>query len=212
MPGLEPGQTWADRYAIPLPDSAYAPTSAQIVVGLYDLGDGARLRLPDGADAHALGPLAIAARPAVSYPGLGEVPNPWRQNFANQIELTGYSMDRRTLRPGETLKLMLYWKALDQIPLNYSVFAHVRGEGESLWAGQDAWPQQGAAPTSTWRLGEVIVDTYELTLAADTPRGQHNVEVGLYDGETLVRLQAVADDGRLMDADYVFLSPIRVVP
>ena len=209
---LTPGQTWADRYVIPLPEAAYAPMAAQLVVGLYDLADGARLALPDGVDAYALGPVAITARPPVAYPGLGEVPNPFRQNFANQIELTGYALDRRSLRPGETLTLTLYWTALSEIPINYSVFAHVRGEGETLWAGQDAWPRQGAAPTSTWRVGELIVDSYTLTLSPDTPLGQHNVEVGVYDGETLERLQVIADDGRTSDADYVFLSPIRVTP
>jgi hypothetical protein len=208
---LDPGQTFADRYVIPLPEAAYAPQAAKLVVGLYDLADGARLPLPDGMDAYALGPVDVAARPVVTHAGLGEVPNPWRQNFGNQIELTGYAMDRRSLRPGETLNLTLYWTALDETPVNYSVFAHVRGQGETLWAGQDAWPQQGAAPTSTWRVGEVIVDTYALALAPDTPPGQHNVEVGLYDN-TGLRLQTVADDGRPTDADFVFLSPIRVVP
>ena len=208
---LTPGQTFADRYVIPLPETAYAPKPAQLVVGLYDLTDGARLPLPNGGDAYALAPVTVAARPSLDQPGGGEVPNPFRQNFGNQIELTGYAIDRRRLRPGETLTLTLYWQALDAIPRNYAVFAHVRGEGETLWAGQDAWPQQGAAPTSTWQMGSVIVDTYTLTLADDTPPGQHNVEVGLYDSETLVRLRTVADDGRLNDADYVFLSPIRVV-
>jgi hypothetical protein len=208
---LEPGQTFADHYVIPIPEAAYAPVPAELVVGLYDLTDGARLPLPDGSEAFTLGTVSIAGRPALEHSQAGLVPNPWRQNFANQIELTGYSMDRRSLRPGETLTLTLYWQALDEIPLNYSVFAHVRGEGETLWAGQDAWPQDGAAPTSTWRRGDMIVDTYELTLAADTPPGQHQVEVGLYDGETLERLQVIADDGRPSDADFVFLSPIRVV-
>ena len=208
---LAPGQTFADHYVIPLPEAAYAPLPAELVVGLYDLSDGARLLLAAGGDAFTLAPVGIAARPTVSYRGIGEVPNPWRQNFANQIELTGYALDRRSLRPGETLNLTLYWRALDKIPVNYSVFAHVRGEGEALWAGQDAWPRQGAAPTSAWRAGEVIVDTYALTLAADTPAGQHNIEVGLYDGATLARLRTVTDDGRPTDADFVFLSPIRVL-
>lgn len=208
---LLPGQTFADHFVILLPEAAYAPKSGRLVVGLYDLADGARLPLASGSDAYTLAPVTIAARPALNQPGVGTVPNPWRQNFANQIELTGYAMDRRRLRAGETLTLTLYWQALGPIPRNYSVFAHVRGEGETLWAGQDAWPQQGASPTSTWRMGHMIVDTYRLTLSESTPPGQHKVEVGLYDSETLVRLRAVADDGRPTDADYVFLSPIWVV-
>jgi hypothetical protein len=208
---LTPGQTFADRYVLPIPEAAYAPAEAEIHVGLFDLADGTRLALPDGADSLALAPVSILARQRVTFPGLGDVPNPFRQNFGDQIELIGYDMDRRALRPGDTLRLTLWWRALDAIPANYSVFAHVRGEGETLWAGKDSWPLRGNAPTSTWRMGEVYRDPYELTLQSDTPAGLYDVEVGLYDADG-VRLQVIADDGRPTDADFVFLSRIRVLP
>ncbi|MCC6190502.1 MAG: glycosyltransferase family 39 protein [Anaerolineales bacterium] len=208
---LTPGQTWADAYVIPIPDAAFAPAAAHIEVGLFDLVDGVRLPLADGTDALVLTPVTILARPAVALPGLGEIPNPFGQNFANQIELLGYDMDRRALRPGETLRLALDWRALGPIPANYSVFAHVRGEGESLWAGQDSWPLRGSAPTSTWRLGDVYRDPYELTLQSNTPPGLYDVEVGLYDADG-ARLRVIADNGRVTDADFVFLSRIRVLP
>jgi hypothetical protein len=203
---LRPGQTFADDYVIPLPEAAYGPTAAHIEVGLYDLSDGARLPLLNGADALTLTRLDILAR-------AGEVPNALRQNFGNQIELTGYDMSPRALRPGETLSLTLYWQALAPLHDNYSVFAHVRGEGETLWAGQgqDSWPQKGAAPTSSWEVGQIIPDKYELTLQPDTPTGLYDVEVGLYDSATLERLQLIADDGRPTDADFVYLSKIRVI-
>ncbi|MEP7358284.1 MAG: hypothetical protein ABI847_13645, partial [Anaerolineales bacterium] len=207
---LQPGQTFADSYAIVIPDSAYAPAAATLEVGLYDLTDGARLSLATGGDTQTLAPLTIAARPAEGVPGLGAIPNPIHRNFANQIELAGYDMGGRSLRPGETLTVSLYWRALGPIPVNYSVFVHVRGEGETLWAGQDAWPQQGAAPTSAWRQGEMIVDPYTLTLKPETPPGQYDVEVGLYDGTTGNRLQVIAADGRPTDLDFVYLSRIHV--
>jgi hypothetical protein len=208
---LVPGQTFADRYVIPIPEAAHAPVPAEIRVGVFDLADGTRLALPAGGDSLALAPVSILARERVSFPGLGDVPNPFQQNFGDQIELIGYQMDQRALRPGETLRLTLYWRALAPIPANYSVFAHVRGEGETLWAGQDSWPQGGSAPTSTWRPGEVLADPYDLTLKDDTPPGLYDVEVGLYDADG-VRLRTFGDDGLPTDADFVFLSRIRVVP
>ncbi len=209
---LHPGQTFADQYVIPVPAATYAPAAAYFEVGLYDLQDGTRLPLnslggaapADPADALKLAPLAISARP-------GPMPNALRQNFDNLVELSGYAMDQRALKPGETLTLTLYWQARAPIRPNYSVFTHVRGLGDTLWAGEDSWPQKGAAPTSTWKVGQVITDTYHLKLNADTPPGQYDVEVGLYDGATLQRLQAIAPDGRPTDADFVYLSKIRVV-
>ncbi len=201
---LTPGQTWADAYVIPIPAVAYAPVNARIEVGLYDVLDGARLPLSDGATALTLSPIQLHAR-------AGAFPNPVRQNFGNLIELAGYEMDERALQPGETLHLTLYWRALRPIPDNYAVFTHVRGEGETLWAGQDAWPQKGNAPTALWQVGQIITDTYELTLKPDTPPGQHNVEVGLYGAESLQRLRLLNTEGYPTDADFIFLSKIRVV-
>lgn len=202
---LTPGQTWADEYVIPIPNVAYAPVNARIEVGLYDLLDGARLALGDGTTALTLAPLQLRAR-------ADDLPNPVQQNFGNLIQLAGYEMDDRALRPGETLHLTLYWRALRPIPDNYAVFTHVRGEGETLWAGQDAWPQKGNAPTALWAVGQIITDTYELTLKPDTPSGQYNVEVGLYGAESFQRLRAFNAEGYPTDADFVFLSQIRVEP
>ncbi|MBM2849850.1 MAG: conserved rane protein of unknown function [Anaerolineales bacterium] len=202
---LHPGQTFADRYVIPLPAATYSPAAAQIQVGLYDLLDGLRLPVVGDGDEVTLAPLSIRARP-------GNIPNAVRQNFGNLVQLAGYDMGTRVLRPGETLRVTLYWQALAPIHVNYSVFVHVRGEGESIWARQDAWPQKGAAPTATWRVGDLITDMYELTLKPDTPPGMYDVEVGLYDSSTLKRLQLITDDGRLTDADFIYLSIIRVVP
>jgi hypothetical protein len=207
---LQPGQTFADEYAIVIPDSAFAPASARLEVGLYDLADGARLPLATGGDTEVLAHITISARPVLTVSGLGAIPNPIQRNFANQIELAGYDMGARSLRPGETLTVTLYWRATGSISINYSVFAHVRGDGETLWAGQDGWPQQGAAPTSAWRLGEMIIDPYTLTLKPETPPGQYDVEVGLYDAQTVSRLQVFAADGRPTDLDFVYLSRIHV--
>jgi hypothetical protein len=206
---LRPGQTFADEYVIAIPDVSYAAAAAQIEVGLYDLMDGTRLPLATGGDALFLAPVSVVPRPALSLPGVGVIPNPIQRNFASQIELAGYDLDRRSVRPGETLQLTLYWRAIGPIAKNYSVFAHVRGTGETLWAGQDSWPQHGAAPTSTWRQGVGIRDPYQLTLKPDTPPGQYTIEVGLYDAAG-DRLRLFDPNGVPTDSDFVYLSHVRV--
>jgi len=206
---LAPGEIFADDYVIPIPEVTYSPAPARIEVGLYDLLDGTRLPLTSGEDSLWLAPVSLAARPNVSWPGVGSVPNPIAVNFANQIELIGYDLDRRSGQPGGTVRLTLYWRALGSIAQNYSVFAHVRGQGETLWAGQDGWPQQGAAPTSSWRPGAVIQDPYSLTLKPATPDGQYDIEVGLYDAAG-VRLRVYDSSGLPTDSDFAYLSKIKV--
>lgn len=201
------GRTLADTYVINVSPTTYAPDNASIEIGLYDYNTGERLLIvsgdQSGRDALRLAPLTIAANS-------GDLPNPQALNFGNQIQLAGYEMDRRALASGEALTLTLYWRSITPITTNYSIFAHVRGAGESLWAQADSWPQDGAAPTATWVPGKIVSDIRTLTLKPDTPPGVYDVEVGLYD-ENGNRLQLILPDGRLTD-NFVFLSKIRVLP
>jgi len=203
---LRPGQTWADAYVIPIPAGAYAPGRLRLAVGVYDLRDGVRLPSGAGGDAATFGALELRARPGA------DVPNALRQNLGGLIELSGYAVDQRVLRPGETLTLTLYWRALKAIPRNYSISARVRGEDLTRWAALDAWPRGGGAPTSVWRPGETVADPYPLTLAADTPPGQYFLEVVVYDAETLAPLPLWSADGYPTDGQSVVLSRIRVTP
>lgn len=203
------GRTLADTYVINLSPTTYAPGEADIEIGLYDYNSGERLLIVSGEhaergkDALRLAPLTIAAN-------AGDLPNPQTFNFGNQVQLAGYEMDRRALAPGESLTLTLYWRGLKPMTTNYSVFAHVRGAGESLWAQADSWPQDGAAPTAAWIPGETVSEARTLALKPDTAPGVYDVEVGLYD-EKGNRLQLVLPDGRLTE-NFVFLSKIRVLP
>jgi len=205
---MRPGQTFADDYVVTIPVSAYTPANARIRVGLYDLRDGARLAVSGegfSGNSVTLGALALLDTAQ-------EVRHPIRQNFSNMIELTGYDLHPRLLHAGDTLTVSLAWKALAPIRTDYSVSVRVRDAYLNRWAAQDSWPQQGAAPTSAWRVGELIPDPYQLTLSPDTPPGQYDVEVVVYDATTLKPLRLVTADGRLIDAESVLLSPVRVMP
>jgi len=202
---IHPGQTFADDYVVPIPASAYTPVQMQIRVGLYDLRDGTRLPTSTGGNAVVFGSLEMPRAEEAA-------PNSIRQNFSNIIELTSYDLGPRVLHRGDTLTVTLMWKALAPIKTNYSISVRVRDMYLNRWAVQDGWPRQGAAPTSAWRVGELLPDSYLLTLSPETPFGQHEVEVLVYDSTTLERLRLVTADRRLIDADSVLLSPIRVTP
>lgn len=102
-------------------------------------------------------------------------------------------------RPGDTLVLQVDWQALQPQSEDFKVFVHlVDGQGNVL-AQVDAPPQAGEAPTSGWIPGQVVADTYRLTLPVDAPPGPHRLYLGLYRGETLERLPVAGDDqGRVI--------------
>ncbi len=212
--GLYPTSLWsvgeaiANRYVLRLPETAFAPNQAQLEVGLYDFATGERL-LAYGPNGEPLGDNVRFQEIEILPRAGAEVPNPVHFNFGNRIALIGYDMDRRTASPGETIHLTLYWQALSKMEENYTVFTHVLGEENRIWAQKDSWPQGGDAPTSTWEPGQTIADEYELVIYADTPPDVYDVEIGFYLAETGDRLRIVGEGGRLLD-DRVLLSKVRV--
>ena len=196
----EPGVAFADVYRVHVPETAFAPDSGYIQVGMY-LPGGPRLTTPDGRDAVRLTSVRVIEK-------AGSIPNPMQYSFAGQVALVGYTIDRRVVRPGESLRLTLYWQALSQMEVDYSVFAHVLGAENQVWARSDGWPAAGASPTSSWSPGETIEDVRELTIDPGTPPYLYDVEVGLYvPGAS--PLPVVAEDGHWL-AQRVLLSQVRV--
>jgi hypothetical protein len=197
-----PGAVFADTYRLHVPETTYAPDRGFIQVGLYR-PEGPRLLTGDGRDAVRLEEIVVRGLP-------GAIPNPLRANFGDAITLVGYEMDRRVAMPGETIQLTLYWRAERPLAYDYSVFAHVIGTENQIWARDDGWPVEGNAPTRTWEPGRIVTDTRELTLVPVTPVGFHDVEVGLYGGPDGERLPYLAEDGHWIN-NRVLLSKIRVV-
>jgi hypothetical protein len=71
-------------------------------------------------------------------------------------------------------------------------------------------PGHGAYPTSRWRAGEVIVDDYRLALPADMPRGEYEIEVGMYTVKTGARVRVMDVNGAPMENDRVLFEGITL--
>jgi hypothetical protein len=203
---LTPGQQVRNRYVVQVAGTTYSPTQAELVVGMYSFETGERLHTVDGADAVFLAPISVAREQQTT------IENPVFYNFGNQMALRGYKVVPRRLRPGDTLILTLYWEALADMDIDYTVFTHVRDledPSNRIYAQLDA-PAPGG--TSNWLSGQLVEAVYELQVAADTPASVHEVEVGVYywtPAGALRRLQLRTEDGRLVD-DYLILSKVRV--
>jgi len=210
------GDAIADMYTIAVPFTAFTPSLAQIEVGLYEFDSG-KLLAAYGPQGEPLGDNVRFHRIEVlphegSDPSTGSghsVPNPVRFNFGNQIALIGYAMERRAVKPGEEIHLTLYWEALAEMERDYTVFTHAIGERDRIWAQVDSQPQGGAAPTSTWSQGQILVDEYRLLVEPDTPPGVYDIEAGLYLAATGERLGLLDEAGHWMDS-RVLLTKVRV--
>jgi len=204
-----PGEIVADTYAVPISPTAMTPGEALFAVGLYNLQTGERLPVVDGMG-QPLGDHLRFGRLVLPPRMVEGIPNPVYFNLDNQVALIGYDLDRTSAAPGEAFELTLYWKALRDLDTNYSVFTHVLGAQQSIWAQMDSWPLGGDAPTATWKKGQVIRDPYELVVRPDAPAGVFELEVGMY-GSDAKRLPLLGEGGHVQDV-RILLGNVRIVP
>jgi hypothetical protein len=97
------------------------------------------------------------------------------------------------------LYLNITWQPLQPLTEEWKVFAHLIDSNHHVIAQFDGPPQQGTYPTSQWIPGELIKDSYPLTLPANTPPGPYQVYLGLYNEATGARLPVPGDaEGRVI--------------
>jgi hypothetical protein len=131
--------------------------------------------------------------------------------FASGITLYGYDWSGDTLAPGQTLFLTLYWHAEEDVPGDLTAFAHLGTglDGAPPIGQRDGTPCDGLYPTSQWRPGEVIPDSFAITLPEDAPPGDYPVAIGWYSFPSLERLPLLSADGPLPDQRAI-IGTIRV--
>lgn len=203
-----PGENFADPHMLGLPQTTFTPDTAQLEVGLYERITQRRL-IATTAEGQILGDSARFHTVTIMPAETGQIPNPMHINFNNQIALIGYDLDRRVAKPGETFHLTLYWKALQRMHENYSIFTHLLSESGERVAQMDSWPLRGNAPTSGWKPDAIIEDNYELTLPVDVPLGVYCIHIGIYLAETQQRLWVLDCIGQ-PQSNLVALSRVRV--
>lgn len=125
------------------------------------------------------------------------------------IRLSGYALAGIPAAGGDILQVTLLWQASAQVDVRYNVFVHLLGPGGLLWGQRDSEPGGGLRPTTTWPVGQTIPDRYGITVLPGTPPGTYQLEVGLYDINTGVRL-AVAGDTGIAAGDHLTLGPVPI--
>jgi hypothetical protein len=133
---------------------------------------------------------------------------PVETQFGPAIRFTGYDLPAATLKPGDTLRLNLYWQALAPPDDNYRTFVHLT-DGTRLWAQQDDTPAC-RLPTSVWRTGQHGVGQFRLSLPPEMPLGRYPLIIGLYQADTLARLPITAGADQPGD-DFLWLGDVTVI-
>jgi hypothetical protein len=132
-------------------------------------------------------------------------------NFGGKIGLLGADLASDPIAPGAVLPITLYWQALVEMDVPYTVFVHLLDGDGRVVAGHDGQPVEGTRPTTGWVAGEYVTDLHQVAIPLGLAPGDYVVEVGLYDaGVTTLPRLPLLDDGGQTGADNVIFGPIQV--
>jgi hypothetical protein len=99
----------------------------------------------------------------------------------NRIQLLGWDMPKRVSR-GERFDVTLYYKILQPVGGTWKTLIHIDGPGGRAGIG-DHDPIGGRCPTSTWQLGDYIVDRFTTSAGSGAfPAATYEVWTGFFTG------------------------------
>jgi hypothetical protein len=132
-----------------------------------------------------------------------------REVFADTLWLTSLDLPDKAM-PGDLLPVAFYWRVLYRVSVDYTVFVHVLNQSGEIVAQLDRPPGGGTSPTSTWQVGDTLMDTYPVPLPTDLPVGTYRVRIGLYTWPDLVRAPIRVDG---VDAgDMLMIGEFSITP
>jgi len=123
-------------------------------------------------------------------------------DFGQTALFLGSTIHPEEARPGESVVLTTYWRALSQPEHPLSVMAHlVDGDG-NLVAQDDGM----SLPMEYWAPGDVFVQIHRFDLPPDLPPGFYTPRIGLYALDSMERLPVAQGTDNAL-----YLAPIQVV-
>jgi hypothetical protein len=133
--------------------------------------------------------------------------------FGGELELLGYDLENAPVegagggalraRRGDTLSLVLYWRAVRELDRNLSTFAHLTTSEGAVVAQKDNL-HPANLPTTQWEPDVYVADTHAFVVPAELAAGDYELRVGVYDPQTNMRLET-SEGGR-----FLLLARVRV--
>lgn len=164
-------------------------------------------------------PFRVVAPAYIPRPFLAETDLPADLNRLNwtygdgEIKLIGVKINAQTVRPGERVPVTAYWQALKPMQTNYSVFVHLFGRDYTNVGLMNTYPGLGLRPTSTLQPGQIVADTYPVTVNGGSKAPTRlQVNIGLFNFNEPGRpgIRPVTDAGLHPDSPTV--GQLKLVP
>lgn len=181
--GLYPADLWpsgvivADRFAVRIDPEAETPVLARIFA-----------RVAGGSPGIEVATIRVV--PAEPQRPAGHA----LAEIGENIVITGVTIVPERVQSGQTVDVLVNWYvSVGRPQLDYTTLVHLGQPDEPPLTTGDSPPVSGSYPTSAWRNGEAILDTYRLVIPDDLEPGRYPVWIGLYDPATGERLPVKVD-------------------
>jgi len=122
---------------------------------------------------------------------LSDIANSPDATFGDELRLLGYTVTPSTVRPGDRLRVDLYWKALKPLTANYQAEVGIADAEGWLWSPKhaDRPRDYNSFPSMPeWPLDGYAVDSFEVEVLPGAPPGEYDLVVQVFDRETLAPL------------------------
>lgn len=162
--------------------------------------------------------------------------------LGERIAFLGYSQTPGPWQPGQTVQLTTYWQAQEPVNTDYKLFVHLLDEQGNLIQPYDHYPipldphlpvqdivlnpiyltdrqslpehypATGMVPTSLWRPGSTLVETFTLPLPPDLAPSIYSFALGMYDELSMQRLHltGLPLESEQTEANQILLEPVPV--
>jgi hypothetical protein len=147
--------------------------------------------------------------PDARLPGIGPIEN--TATFERKIRLTYPAVDVES-QPGDLLPLPLRWQAMEPLERDYHTFVHLGHPNAPPIAQDDGPPHNGLAPTTTWSIGEEVIDRRVINIPQNIPPGRYALTVGLYDRASREQLSLDETDGEGENMERLLLGYVTISP
>ncbi len=128
-------------------------------------------------------PLHYIAPAYASAPRITALPSgakPISATFKDKIRLIGWELPANRARPGEVLRVGLYWEALKDLQDDDWLKIQLLDAQDNFMLFKDGSPSAGRDSTDSWRRGEQIASWHRLAIPADARRGVYRLTLGIH--------------------------------
>ncbi len=102
--------------------------------------------------------------------------------FDGKIRLLGASVEPNSAGQDETVQITYYFECLEPPERDAQIFTHIEAlDGGTRWVS-DHHPVRSRFPTSMWREGDIVRDTFTVTVPTAAVPGPYRVMMGFFVG------------------------------